>query len=346
MNAYDRYETARIEANPGIKAFFWDISRQTAENAYRNTSHFPERASAIIRADYAIDLLNDKEEILNTTGAAKKRGATVDENFMDIIETWFREHRAGVKQKYEAYLYSHASVASAFICGPSNFPTARNQKRSGWADSHYENIGKFRHSSKKRILKLILPYGDGHEIKTDDPDATNKIENKIQRLEDTRDNMKAVNKTVRKYYNKTDAPNPEDGKYQVCIEALEKLGYSNARAALLIKPDYMGYCVPFHSYQLTNIGAEIRRLKQREQEVSQTKSLEINDQFPNGETASISDDGKIIIEFGYKPDENIRTKLKSHAFKWSRARMAWVRKLTANAAADYYRHIKPQLQAA
>jgi len=339
----NKYDQNRLNETPAIKQFFHDIPANIAENAYRNTSHFPERASSIIRADYAKDLLNDKQEILNTIHHAQKRGATIKECYLEQIEIWFQAHRQSVKQKYITYLHSHANVASSFICGPANFPVARMQKRGQWADNHYNNINTYRAFSKKQILKSLLPYGDGHEIKTNDPDANNKIKNKIDALEKQRDTMKAINKTVRKYYKRTDKPAPGDGKYEQCIEALAHYGYNQATTEKLIKPNYIGYVVPFEPYQLTNLGAEIRRLKQRNADVANVKQTEINDEFKNGETATISDDGKIVIHFGYKPDEKTRTKLKAHAFKWSRTRIAWVRKLTANARADYYNHIKPML---
>lgn len=340
--ARNMYDKRRLEESPEIAPFFDDIDAATASRAYYNTSHFPERAGSIIRSDYAKTLIQDKAQVLKDIEHAEKCGATVDPNYMEMVETWFQEHREGVKAKFIAYLHSHSNVASAFICGPANFPTARNQKRSQWADNHYENIGKYRHTSKRRILASILPYGDGSAIKTNDPDAVSKVENKISKLEAQRDRMKEINKTVRKFYKRSDKPEPGSETYKACIEALAALGISEQNAAELIKPDWRG-CVPFASYSLTNLGAEIRRLKQRAQEVEQVKAVEINDEFPNGETATISDDGKIVIDFGYKPEEDVRTALKRRAFKWSRVRVAWVRKATANAIADYYRHIKPLL---
>jgi len=96
---------------------------------------------------------------------------------------------------------------------------------------------------------------------------------------------------------------------------------------------------------LTNNNANIKRLQGRIKQLEKARSIEIDDHFPKGEHAYISDDDKIVIEFGYKPDEATRKILKSNAFKWSSYRTAWVRKLTGNAAGSYNRYVKPILEA-
>lgn len=343
-NYHETYENNRLEAHPEIAPYFNDINKETAARAYHGTSHSPERAGSIIRSDYALMLLEDKQSVVKSIERAMKHGATVPDDHTSSVDSWFESHRAGLKAKFLAYLSSHANVMSSFITGPANFPVSRMQKRSGWADTHYENIGKFRHTSKKQLLKALLPYGDGTAIRTDDPDAVVKIQSKLEQLEARRDTMKAANKAFRKYYKKGVVPAADDGVYDKCIAALVDIGLKDGTARLAIKPDFMGDCTPFTTYQLTNLGAEIRRQKERETEVGKTQSIEINDKFDNGIEVSISDDGKIIIEFGFKPDDETRAKLKSRAFKWSRNRVAWVRKLTLNAASAYNREIKPVLE--
>lgn len=335
MNIYDKN---RLEESPEIKPYFHDISPDIAAQAYHATSHFPERAGSLIRSDYAKMLLDDKKSVINSVNQAKLKGADIDSAYIIRIESWFIEHRKGLKAKFITYLHSHANVASSFICGPANFPVARNQKRSQWADNHYAAIGEFRKLSKKRILKQLLPFGDGSAIKTNDPKAVKKIDSKVEALEKQRDFMKLCNKTYRKFYKKGQKPEAGTDKYNDCVNALAEIGLKTD-----LTPDYMGESIPFRTWELSNLGANIRRLSKRANEVEQTQSTEINDTFPNGETAIISDDGKIVIEFGYKPDEDTRAVLKRHAFKWSRVRVAWVRKVTANALADYSRSIKPML---
>jgi len=341
MNKYDQN---RLNDNPAIAEFYSDIPQDIAERAYYNTSHFPERAASIVKAEYASDLIQDRAKVQAIIERAKSRGATVPDDYLNQIDAWFPEHREGLKGKYLSYLHSHSNVASSFICGPANFPVARMQKRSQWADNHWDNIGKFRHTSKRRIVKQLLPYGDGSAVRTNDPDAVEKIDTKLQEMEKQKEFMKSINRLTRKFYKRTDTPEPGSHKYIACVKALKDAGLSEGAAIKAIEPDYNGL-VPFPSWQISNLNANIRRYKQRSQEVEQTQSIEINDQFPGGESATVSDDGKIVIDFGYKPSEEVRSVLKSNAFKWSRARMAWVRKLTGNAQYAYETHVKPMLEA-
>lgn len=339
----EHYDNNRLEECPEIAPYFYDISSGTAARAYYNTSQFPERAGSIIRADYAKDMLNDLATVKKIVRRAQAYRATVAENVDELIAAWHDEHRAGLKSHYESYLHSHSNCASSFVCGPANFPVARMQKRMKWADQHYENIGAFRKKSKKRILRQVLPYGDGTAIRTDDPTAGDKVAGKIGDLERQREQMKAINKAYRKYYKRGQQPEEGDDKIGDCLAAMMAEGIDEPTAHELIRPNFMGDCTPFVGYQLTNLGAEIRRLKERAKDVEKVQAMEIDDTFPNGEKAYLSDDGKIVIEFGYKPEEEVRKVLKSHAFKWSRYRKAWVRKLTANAAAAYDYYIKPLL---
>lgn len=341
MNQYDQN---RLTECPEIEPFFYDISPEQAAAGYHATSHSPERAGSLVRHDYAISLLQDRKTALDALNRAIRNGAELSGDPEQLVDAWFPSHRAGLRSRYMAYISAHSNVASSFICGPANFPVARNQKRIDSADRRHDEIGEFRHKSLKRFLKSALPYGDGTSVQTNDPNAVKKLDTKQVQLEATRDMMKAANKAFRKFYKKTDRPEPGTDKYQACIAALVDCGLSELQAKKAIEPNFMGHCVPFESYQLTNINAQIKRLASRAEEVEQTQSAQIDDKFPNGETAYISEDGKIVIEFGYKPDEDTRAKLKSKAFKWSRSRVAWVRKATANALADYSSIIKPMLE--
>jgi hypothetical protein len=98
----------------------------------------------------------------------------------------------------------------------------------------------------------------------------------------------------------------------------------------------------FKAWQLQNLGQNIRRLKKREIELQRTQEIDVNDNFDNGVSVETSDDRKICIYFESIPSNEIRDTLKRNAFKFSRNRNnAWVRKLTANAIADYRHYVKP-----
>ena len=341
MNTYDEN---RLNDHPEIAPYFDDISASVAAGAYNHTSHSPDRAGSIIRADYARMLIADREEVVKNIKHAIAKCATVEEDWEKTIDSWFSSHRQGLKTRFLAYLSAHSCVASPFITGPARFPTARNQKRSDTADRRWEDVEKFQANSKKSILRALLPYGDGSAIRTDDPDALSKLKTEIQGLEDLQRRMKDANRIIRKHCK--DRKRPESMEVQTAVIAdLVGIGFAESTAkAIVSHSDYTGR-IGFESYQLSNNNANIRRLKQRLEETAEIKQTEISDEFPGDVEATVTEDGKIQITFPGIPPQEVRTLLKSRAFKWSRARMAWVRKMTPNAIGDYQYHIKPALAA-
>jgi Domain of unknown function (DUF3560). len=83
-------------------------------------------------------------------------------------------------------------------------------------------------------------------IFTDDPAAADKLEERIAQLEQRQDLMKAANKLARKQDR----------------AGLAALGFSETRINDLLTPDYIGR-LGFASFEITNNGANLRRLKER-----------------------------------------------------------------------------------
>jgi len=344
-NYIKNLENELIKNIPEGSEYLKDISQQVAERAFMNTSFSPKKRGANVRVEYVESLLADKIEVLDEICKASKRGAEVREDYKVMVEEWFKSHRERLSDYYKAWLYSHSRVASSFIVGPANFPVARNQKLSGYADAKLSAIDEFRKKSTKNILKFVMPYGDGLTIKTDDPNASEKIETKIAKLEKQREDMKAINKLIRKYF-KNGEPEISPEKLKEFKEHMHtQFNMDEKQICHLIEPNYRGKIIGFERWQLQNLGANITRYKKRVSEVETTQSTVINDEFSNGITVTISQDQKICIHFGFKPSEEVRTLLKSKSFKFSRNRNnAWVRKFTLNAAYSYRHYIKPKLE--
>lgn len=323
-----------------------DISQSIAERAFMNTSFSPEKRAANIRVEYVESLLEDKRMVLDKISKASKRGAEVRHDFDVMVDEWFKSHREKLRDCYYSWLHSHAKVASSFIVGPANFPVARNQKLSNYADAKLSAIAEFRNKSIKNILKFVLPYGDGTSIQTDDPNACDKIDNKIAKLEKQREEMKAINKLIRKYFKNGNPEISPDNLAEFKNILSAEFNMNEQQIIYLMKPNYAGKIVGFEKWQLQNLGANINRYKKRINEVEKTNSVSIDHKFSNGIRVTISDDQKICIHFGFKPSEELRGLLKEKAFKFSRSRdNAWVRKYTLNAAYSYEKYIKPTLEA-
>lgn len=166
-------------------------------------------------------------------------------------------------------------------------------------------------------------------ISTHDTDAAAKIAAKIAHLEAMQDKMKAANAAIRKGDN----------------AALAALGFSESSIAKLKTPDYAGR-IGFHSYELTNNSAEIRRLKARLPRVEATIAATAAQadageakRTEHGNVIVVEDwsDQRVHIEFPGKPSDEARATLRGRGFKWSPTRGAWVRQITPDAIAIAHR---------
>lgn len=157
----------------------------------------------------------------------------------------------------------------------------------------------------------LLPYFT--IIKTNS--AAEKLEVKIERLEKCQALMVAANKLVRKGDR----------------EELLKLGFDQYSIDRLFKEDFCGR-VGFPDYQLTNNGANIRRLKQRLQTVEAKADVETSEEVI-GDVRVVQniEDNRLQLFFPGKPDESIKTQLKRNGFHWSPYNGCWQRLLSNGA---------------
>lgn len=156
-------------------------------------------------------------------------------------------------------------------------------------------------------------------IFSDDPNATEKLADKIERLENRQTLMREANKAIRK--NNT--------------EKLLDLGFSESQIPALFKPDFCGR-IGFADYQLTNNGANIRRLRQRLEQLTKLKSREtVETKFENDiRIVDNIEDNRTQIFFPEKPNEKIRKQLKGRGFRWSPTCGAWQKHLSNGARYD------------
>lgn len=157
-------------------------------------------------------------------------------------------------------------------------------------------------------------------ISSDDPDALQKLRAKLEEMENSQAMTKAANQAIRRH--KTD---------EARAAALVALGFTEANAQTLIKPDYVGR-VGFPAFSLSNNNANMRRVKERIAELERAASRQTREEEAEGYTyREDTEENRVMFIFDGKPAENIRQLLKLHGFKWSPSRGAWVRQITANA---------------
>lgn len=163
---------------------------------------------------------------------------------------------------------------------------------------------------------------ESNAISSDDPDAPDKIRERIAKLERSQEIMTAANKI---YRNKKLAANTK-------LSKLIALGLSDATARGRLEKDFAGR-TGFPGYELTNNNANIRRLKERLEALEKKATAQPHPDIEGDGWVIREDaeDNRLLIMFAGVPDAARRAKLKSNGFRWSPTRSAWVRMLN-NAA--------------
>ena len=145
--------------------------------------------------------------------------------------------------------------------------------------------------------------------------------------------MQEEMKTVNAYYRKHKTL---EGCPVLSAEEIGKLQSSMAS-------DWRKNPVPYPSYLLTNNNANIRRTRQRIEDLK-SQSEYSGWAFPGGRAEINAGENRLQLFFEEKPSEEQRRELKSNGFKWAPSQGAWQRQLTKNAiyAAGRMEFLRPE----
>ena len=203
-----------------------------------------------------------------------------------------------------------ARVPSILISGGGNFPVRRKEKQNSARD---KNMGEYQHI--QGLLDKIRATGTAG-ISYDDKLAVEKLEAKLEGLKANQEHMKAVNAYYRKHKTL-------DGCPGLTSDMAEELRASMGR-------DWRKDPVPYPSFHLTNNNANIRRVKQRIDDLKNRGEF-VGWTFPGGEAKINEAENRLQLFFEEKPTEDQRRELKSNGFKWAPSQGAWQRQLNRNA---------------
>lgn len=154
-------------------------------------------------------------------------------------------------------------------------------------------------------------------IFSDDPNATEKLAEKIERLEKRQELMKAANKLAKK----------DD------YDGLLDLGFSERQVTQILTPDSRGNVFAFESFVITNNGANLRRLKERLQlELKKAALVTADLKFDSGVVITQNaEDNRTQIKFPVaRVSKEIYKELKSRGFRLTREGI-WQRHLSDGA---------------
>lgn len=164
-------------------------------------------------------------------------------------------------------------------------------------------------------------------ILSSDPDAAEQLRQRIADLEQRQERMTAENVIVRKYQRDRKAGLNIDTADQAALQSLQALGYPPGEARIcldaLVTPDFAGR-IGHPAYELTNNNANIRRLRERLEQVKETQATPAT--TIEGTSARFEDvpaDNRVRLFFPGKPSADIRDRLKSNGFRWAPTLGCW-----------------------
>lgn len=203
---------------------------------------------------------------------------------------------------------------SVMIAGPANFPVKKKEKQNRAAERNhqeYQNIQKY----LEKIRKIL--YGSDI-IKSDDKDAVEKLQEKLDSLQKKQEQMKAVNAYYRKHKTL-------DGCPDLSPENIERLKQA-------MKADWHYQDKPYLSFELSNNNQNIHATKARLERLKAAKEKETTDyDTEHFKVVENTEMMRLQLFFDGKPDVEIRAVVKRNGFKWSPKNKCWQRQLTNNA---------------
>ncbi len=163
-------------------------------------------------------------------------------------------------------------------------------------------------------------------ISSDDPTATDKLADKLAKLETNQARMKAVNAAHRAW-----TKDPSSKASETKMAALTKTERLHVEG---YRPAYSWERHPYPSWQLSNNNANIKRVKDRISSLAREAGTNQPPIEVIGKGFTIvedRDENRMVAQFDTKPSLEVRKIMRTRGFKWSPTRTAWVRLLN-NAA--------------
>ncbi len=312
--------TERNQSQAPIIAQLDDINQEHARRAFYWTSFKPEERGESRRKEYA--------DSVNELYAELWQMARTDEQ-KQLLATEMERYRQGYLTRMNAFLSSHANVASAMITGPARFPTARNQKRSQWADNKANELLEWDAKAQQAIKRKLLGAR---------PDEEKDAEEWERVKRDVLSSITSGNTLIFSNLSNRLERMAYKGEVSLVKRSLDVIRQYNATAA---RPVF----TPRHKVW-TFEGIAERVASKREQAANEGPHAIAEAEGVRIVCNTAID--RVQIIFDAKPDTAMIIKLKGEAWKWSPSNQAWQRKLTeaAKASAKRIVGIGQQTQAA
>lgn len=304
------------QAAPETKTPYYTINEGAARRA-NDVNSFYDYKPGSATAEY-------RQMVDKAVEIGERQKKRVDPMYHEKIDSLVDTYARKLAENMNSSFSIEARVPSVLITGGSNFPVRKKEKQNAARDRNMEEWNDI-----QGLLDKIRSTGMG-DISADDPQAVQKLEAKLEKLQAAQDTMKAVNAYYRKHKTLDGCPN-------LSAESIEKMKAE-------MSSQWHIEDKPYPSWALSNNNAEIRRVKGRIAELTKKQETAYAGwEFDGGTVEANREDNRLQIFFEEKPDEKTRETLKENGFRWSPKAGAWQRQLNDNAiyVADRLSCIRP-----
>lgn len=218
--------------------------------------------------------------------------------------------RVAQARKYMFIAESKARLIApgAMIVGPANYLKRARPER---AEKVREKALEMFSLAQAKLTRALNKFDANAPISSDDPDAIEKLQIRIDKSEKRQAQMVAGNKIVKSAKLSLEQKVAELAKLGVGADRLEK--------------DFCGR-VGYPPYELSNNSGNMKRMKDRVKEL-EAKKGDITREWTNG-SITITDnveENRLQIYFPSKPGSETIDQLKSNGFHWSYNNGVWQR---------------------
>jgi len=287
------------------------------ESRYNNMTHFPTTTDKLNQQH------NEQVKLDHAQAMNQLKRYGVEEMPEDV--------KGGLKRLADAHEhFVREQIRSREVAPPWTVTGRANYRgRPDKADAIMRNASEKVDLAKKNLERTLNQYSPKRRVSSDDSDATQQLQSKIDEAEKMQEMYKKINSVARKK-NLTD-----EQKVQVMVD----LGLKESTAQAALKPDYMGN-VGIPAYMLQNNNANIKRMKERIEQLQKNRNQSSGEfEFDGGKIHDNVDDNRVQIFFDDKPSREMIDKLKSRGFKWAPSIGAWQRMRSGEHVLDIAKQI-------
>lgn len=305
-----------------FKATNYGVDEETARRANEAYSMWGYKSgSATARYNSSVSIFENNVNAL--IEQYKSNDALTEEDWAKVDE---------IAQRYSENLSKYtnesnrveASYPSWFIAGPANYNTRKNDAKNNRLRKLYEDNKDRLDPNNNIYLTRIRNILSNTNIQSDDENAVGKLQKKYDTIKAEIENGRAMNAYFRKNGTLVGFPGISEATARKFDEKNKAGDYFSRQ--------------PYMPFTLQNRNAELRRIKSRIEQINQVKtaasdSESVAAKYPKVDGVEVRENAeqmRVQLRFPGKPDEETRTLLKSHGFRWSPSQGAWQRQLNGN----------------